>query len=149
MKAHTDRIFNSLHTGWLLLGLGTASGCGMYSAAPKTVWLSNALNVPAASGKVELTHLDQGKMRLAIHVDYLAPPDEIARGATTYVAWAQPEAGGAPQKLGALAIDEHHSARLVTKTADRAEKITLTPEPGAGVTQPSHAPVLWATLGRG
>ena len=130
-----------------LVGLSVASfaGCGLFSES-STVQLHAASSVPAASGSVEVTPTDQGNMELAIEVDHLAPASSLAKGATTYVAWAEPIGEGSAQNIGALKVGEDRSGKLVTKLPQQAARILLTPEPAAAMTEPTNEPVLWATV---
>jgi hypothetical protein len=142
---------NSLELGSSVAAAVLASalaGCGMFSSSSESVRMQGAQSVPAAVGEVGVKPTKQGNMELAIKVDHLAPPDQVAAGTTTYVAWAEPAAGGPAQNLGALKIDEDRSGKLVTKTPERNAKISITPEAASSVTKPSHDPVMWATVNR-
>jgi hypothetical protein len=124
------------------------AGCGMFSSSSESVRMQGAQSVPAAVGEVGVKPTKQGNMELAIKVDHLAPPDQVEAGTTTYVAWAEPAAGGPPQNLGALKVGEDRSGKLVTKTPARNAKISITPEAAPSVIKPNHDPVMWATVNR-
>lgn len=125
----------------LVLG---ATACGSSSASGTPLEVAKA--TPAAEGKVAVERTNQGNMNLAIKVEHMAPPNRVAQGASTYVAWGQTPGGGTPQNLGALNLDSNRSGELKTTTGARNLKITVTPEVSAGAKTPSNKPVMWGTV---
>jgi len=96
--------------------------------------------VPASQGTVTFGAVDNGNTDVTVRVKHLAPPSKIASDATTYVVWIQPS-NGAKQNVGALALNDNLEGKLDTVTPHRRFLLTVTPEPGGRVGNPTHAPV--------
>jgi len=104
-------------------------------------------SAPAAQGTVESARGDNGNTQLKVGVKHLAPPQNIAAGASTYVVWANPVAGNAePQNLGALAIGDDRTGELRTVTPLHSFELSVTPEASAKVQRPSNEPILRARI---
>lgn len=104
-----------------------------------------ASDAPAATGSVK-TKREAGNYHLAVAVEHMAPAEKMVDGATTYVVWAEPVAGGAPQNLGSLKVDDKRNGKLNTVTSARDLKITVTAEPTAEAAKPSGKPLLWTRI---
>lgn len=124
--------------------LGLMLGC----ASGRTVRLTGSPQVPAAQGAVRVESGANNNTRLRIDVHHLADPQRIAPGATALVVWAQPAAaGGAPQNIGALRVNERLEGELETVTPQRDFELTITAEPSPTASAPSGAPLLSAHIG--
>lgn len=122
--------------------LGTAA-LVLSCAGGQHTTLQPGPRTPAAEGKIEAKQGDNGNTRVSVEVEHLAPPQDVASGASTYVVWAQPIAGDTqPRNLGALSIDEDRKGELRTLTPLKSFDVMVTPEPNAKVQRPSSEPVL-------
>jgi hypothetical protein len=70
---------------FLALGLG----CSWFGGG-SAVHLQSGAQAPAAEGEVKTKLTKDGNTAVAVTVKHLAPPDRLARDATTYVVWAHP-----------------------------------------------------------
>lgn len=123
----------------LALMLGCASG--------HLVQLNASPQVPAAQGAVRVTSGANNNTRLRIDVHHLAEPQRVAPGATALVAWAQPSAaGGTPQNIGALRVNDKLEGELETVTPQRDFQLMITAEPSPTASVPSGMPLLSAHI---
>ena len=84
-----------------------------------------------------------------MQVKHLAPPENVASGASTYVVWAKAMAANAEaQNLGALAVDKDRTGELRTLTPLKSFEVVVTAEASGKVMAPSSAEVLKATVAR-
>lgn len=84
-----------------------------------------------------------------MQVKYLAPPEKVASGASTYVVWAKPMAANAePQNLGALTVDKERTGELRTLTPLKSFEVVVTAEASGKVMASSSVEVLKATVAR-
>lgn len=126
-----------------LTGLTGLASC----AAGRTIPLASTPGVPAAAGEVEAKRTDNRNTEVEVTVEHLAPPERVAKGATTYVVWARPLAGDAkPQNLGAMSVNADREGSLKTKTAHESFELLITPEKTPTATSPSNDAVLKATV---
>ncbi len=118
-----------------LLHLGCAKPQPMVSAS----------EVPASQGTVKATVGDNGNTKVSIRVKHLAPPSKIASDAVVYVVWLQPR-NATKQNIGALVLNDNLEGSLDTVTPHSRFLITVTPEPGGKVAEPTHEPVFTAEV---
>jgi hypothetical protein len=104
-------------------------------------------DIPAAEGVVRATAGENGNTQLRVFVRHLARPEKVRPDATTYVVWLQPP-GGAPQNMGALAVDEDLRGSLTTVTPLKSFDVFITLERTATVQEPSAENVLSASIAR-
>jgi len=104
--------------------------------------MSNAKQVPAASGEVRVVSVDSGNATIDVGVKHLARPDEAFPGTQAYVVWLKPDEGGAAQNLGELPLGDDLQGNLRTKTAFKRFELFITAEQQANVTSPSGNRVL-------
>ena len=143
MNTRWNQVVGVRLCAWLIC-VGSLAGC-MHSGQSSSSTMHPSTQVPSATGKVSADR-KEGNMKLSVKVEHMAPPEKISQGATTYVVWAEPAAGGPAQNLGALKIGDDRSAKLDTTTPARDMKIIVTPENSPDVTHPSADPVLWTTI---
>ena len=107
----------------------------------------NSPDIPAAQGTIRATPGENGNTRLRVSVRHLAPPKKVRADATTYVVWVQ-AAGGAPQNMGALKVDEDLRGTLTTVTPLTSFEVFITLENAATVQEPSAGNLLSASVAR-
>jgi hypothetical protein len=126
------------------------AACGIFggggSKNTASTPMQSSSNAPAATGSVEAKR-EAGNYDLKVAVQHMAPPEKIKEGATTYVVWAEPTAGGSAQNLGQLKLDkDQRSGKLETVAPARPMKVLITAESGADATRPSGEPLLWTEV---
>ncbi|HEX4337239.1 MAG TPA: hypothetical protein VH062_15080 [Polyangiaceae bacterium] len=112
------------------------------SSDHKTTRLVPAENATAAIGEVTTSIGENGNTNMRVKVTFLAPPDKLSPGASTYVVWVKPDAKAAAQNVGALRVKNDRSGELDTKTALTSFDVVITPEAAATVTEPAGAPAM-------
>lgn len=134
------QIIPALSCALLLL---THTGCG------HLVTFSGSRAAPGARAEAKVTRGENGNSRITLKVEHLAPPQEVANGATAYVVWVQNTDHVAPaQNVGELRVDADLEGELVTVTTLTAFDLTVTPETSAQVAQPAGQPILSARIER-
>lgn len=125
-----------------------AAFVGLLSAcAGTTVKLAGSPQVPAAEGTVAIKSGENNNTRLKIDVHHLAPPERVSPGATALVVWASPmAAGGTPQNIGALRVNDKLDGELDTVTPLREFELLITAESFATVQAPSGPRLLSAHI---
>jgi hypothetical protein len=96
---------------WLVTLLGTA-GCG---ADGRYVMLGTA-KAPSASGIVEVDDIGGGSSQVAVHLEFLHPPDKLDPSLTRYVVWFVPTVGSAV-RAGTLVYDPVARTGDLTQTS--------------------------------
>ncbi len=129
-------------TAALPLVVGVA---GLHLGCAKPQTMVSASGVPASEGTVKATVGDNGNTKVSIRVKHLAPPSKIASDAVVYVVWLQPR-NAAKQNIGALVLNDNLEGSLDTMTPHNRFMITVTPEPGGKVAEPTHEPVFTADV---
>lgn len=99
-------------------------------------------NAPAATGEVVTSRGENDNTEVKVEVEHLAPPQQIASGASVYVVWAMPHSQDPPQNLGALLVDSDRKGKLETKTPLKQFEVVVTPESSASAAQPTGDPVM-------
>jgi FlaG/FlaF family flagellin (archaellin) len=128
--------------------LGMQFGCAtMRSWTTRSTPMNSASEVPASEGTVKATIGNNGNTNLAIRVKHLAPAARLQADATVYIVWLQ-QAGQSPQNLGALTLNKDLEGSLDTVTPFRKFTVTVTPEPGRQMEQPTHPPVFTSEVNR-
>jgi hypothetical protein len=121
-----------------LLGIGL-SGCGLFSSG-QTHTLRAHPSVPASTAELNTSEDDNGNIKLELSVEHLALPAKVAPDATVYIVWVQP-GSETIQNVGALKVNDDLEAELVSLTPYRRFGLSLTPEPSARVSKPTHEAV--------
>jgi hypothetical protein len=143
MKSSSKTTLYAIRAGLAGLALATASpqlACGIFGSDDTPTTMRASDKVPAAQGTVRISDADNGNTGLSIRVQHLAPPSKIAPDATTYVVWIQPR-NGTIQSVGAMSLDDDLEGSLDAVTPHKRFVVTVTPEPSAQVSGPSHEPV--------
>lgn len=123
------------------------AACGAMRGGGQNTWpLAVSPDLPAARGVVTVRPGDAGNQRLEVNVEHLARPERAAGGATTYVVWLSPRAGGPPVNLGVLSVGDDLRGRFTGTTAFRDFDVFITAEPHAGVTMPTRREVMRASV---
>lgn len=104
--------------------------------------LTPSAATPAAEGSVTINRGENGNTHLEVAVNYLAPPQKMAKDAAVYVVWATPQAGSKSQNIGALKVGEGRSGRLDTTTPLTDFDLRITPESASTVEAPSGESVM-------
>ncbi len=132
----------------LIVGLPTVGLLGgMHLGCAKPQAMVSAPGIPAGQGTVKATAGDNGNTNVAVRVKHLAPPSKIAADAAIYVVWLQPR-NGDRQNIGALKLNDNLEGSLDTVTPHRRFQVTVTPEAGGQVSQPTHEPVFTSDVER-
>jgi hypothetical protein len=109
--------------------------------------LDRAQSVPGALGQVKAEKTEQGNTKLAVEVEHLAPPEDLAKGAQVYVVWARKDVKDAkPQNIGALEVGKDRKGKLETVTPLDKFKVSITPESSPTAEKPTHAPIMSADV---
>jgi hypothetical protein len=119
-------------------------GCGIFGGGSLQTMRSNP-SIPSSEGTVKSWLEDNGNVRLAINVKHLPHPAKVTPEATLYVVWVQP-GSEVVQNVGALVVDDDLEGSLETTTPHKRFQLTVTPEPSAGGSRPTHDPVFTADV---
>jgi hypothetical protein len=125
----------SLAAASLALGLILAPGCGgAQHYAP-----NSTATAPGADPGITVEVSKETHMaRVAIDIPNLAPPDRLATGGSTFVAWYRRDDTMPWQRMGALAYDEtERRGRLTATVPEIAFDLVVSVEGGAAVGAPS------------
>jgi hypothetical protein len=129
---------------WSVGGAALGPGCshvpGYHSG--QTWPMSNAKEVPAASGEVRVVSVDSGNATIDVGVKHLARPAEAFPGNQAYIVWLKPDEGGAAQNLGELPVGDDLQGTFRTTTAFKRFQLFITAEQQTDVTSPSGNRVL-------
>ena len=101
---------------------------------------------PAAQGTVNVGAEKNGNRSIEVRVEHLSPPERAAPGARSHVVWLVPRAGGVPQNMGALMLQDDLGGVLKTTTPYREFEILVTAEENPGATKPLTRNVMRATV---
>ena len=135
--------------GCVLAGTLSGAGCamlGMGNGGAEKVALEVTGSQPAAQGTVNISAEKDGNRSIEVRVEHLSPPERAAPGARSYVVWLVPRAGGVPQNMGALMLQDDLGGVLKTTTPYREFEILVTAEENPGATKPSTRNVMRATV---
>lgn len=106
--------------------------------------LDTASALASATGSVK-TKREGAELVLDIHVEQLAPPSEVKKGATAYVVWARPARGGPTRNLGVLKhVNDEGDLRV--KVPAEEMSLTVTAEPSREAGSPGGETLLWAYI---
>jgi hypothetical protein len=118
----------------LTLGL---QGCGMFGSSDSKQPLEASAANRTGQGTVDAKVGDNGNTDVEVRVKHLAEPSKVAADASVYVVWLKPR-NAAIQNVGALEVDTDLVGQLNTTTPHRAFTLSVTPEPSARMSRPSH-----------
>ena len=91
----------------------------------------------AGEGTVDAKVGDNGNTDVEVRVKHLADASKVEADASVYVVWLKPR-NAAIQNIGALEVDSDLVGQLNTTTPHRAFTLSVTPEPSARMSRPSH-----------
>jgi hypothetical protein len=109
------------------------SGCGSDAKRPMHASSANT----SGEGTVEAKRGENGNTDLQVLVKHLSSPSKVESDATVYVVWIQPH-NAAIQNVGALQVDDDLVGTFNTTTPHSAFRLTITPEPSARMSAPTH-----------
>ena len=135
--------------GCVLIGTLSGAGCsmlGLGKGGAEKVALQVTASQPAAQGTVNVGPEKDGNRSIEVKVEHLSPPERAAPGARSYVVWVVPRAGGVPQNMGALMLQDDLGGVLKTTTPYREFEILVTAEENPGATKPSTSNVMRASV---
>ena len=133
---------------WSVGGAVLGSGCSHVPGFHEgQAWpMSNAKQVPAASGEVRVVSVDSGNATIDVGVKHLARPAEAFPGTQAYIIWLKPDDGGAAQNLGELPLGDDLQGTFRTTTPFKRFQLFITAEQQSNVTSPSQNRVLDTTV---
>ncbi len=89
---------------------------------------------------------ENGNTHLEVAVEYLAQPQNVAKGATVYVVWATLRPGSQAQNIGAMKVGDERSGKLATTTPLAEFDLRITPESTPTVEAPTGPTVMNAHI---
>ena len=131
-----------------MAALGFALAVGGCASGKQTIRMTANASIPAAQGTIKYSVTDNGNTAIELVVRHLAVPEQVAPGATTYVAWARAPGDSAPQNLGALRVDKDLSGTLKTVTPLQSFDLYITAEPSPTAATPTNSELLTASIQR-
>lgn len=140
MTQSTSHQFNRGLVFSCCLLVAGAAGCALFGKGDSKQPLHASAENTSGVGTVEAKIGDNGNTEVEVRVKHLSPPSKVAADASVYVIWLRPR-NAEIQNLGALRVDDNLVGTFNTTTPHRSFTLTITPEPSARVSQPSHAAV--------
>lgn len=116
------------------------SGCGMFGSSDAKQPMQASSENTSGEGTVEAKRGDNGNTDIEVLVKHLSSPSKVESDASVYVVWLQP-LNAEIQNLGALEVDDNLVGTFNTTTPHSSFKLSITPEPSARMSAPSHAAV--------
>ena len=113
------------------------SGCGMFGSSDSKQPMQASQDNRAGQGTVDAKVGDNGNTDVEVRVKHLADASKVEADASVYVVWLKPR-NAAIQNIGALEVDSDLVGQLNTTTPHRAFTLSVTPEPSARMSRPSH-----------
>src|SRR5690349_24504363 len=95
----------------------------------------------SGEGTVEATRGENGNTDIEVLVKHLSSPSKVESDSSVYVVWLQPLGDAEIQNLGALRVDDNLVGTFNTTTPHSSFVLSITPEPSARMSQPSHGAV--------
>jgi hypothetical protein len=127
----------------VVLIAGTA-GCLFGGSDVKQPMNASVANT-SGEGTVDTKVGNNGNTDIDVQVKHLSPPSKVAADASVYVVWVEPH--NAPiQNLGALQVDDDLVGRFKTSTPYKSFTLSITPEPSARMSAPTHPAVFTAEV---
>ncbi len=131
-------------TACMVVFVAGTGGCFFGSSEVKQPLNASVANT-SGEGTVE-THVGKnGNTDIDVQVKYLSPPSKVAADASVYVVWVEPH-NAAIQNLGALQIDDDLVGRFKASTPYKSFTLSITPEPSARMSAPTHPAVFTAQV---
>lgn len=111
------------------------------TCAAKTYRLTADPSVPAASGKLDVSHDHNGNTKLQLSVDHLAKPANLTPAKSVYVVWIQPN-GEEPKNLGELTVGDHLKGEFGGVTPSKSFDLFVTAEDNGQASSPTGTQLL-------
>jgi len=103
--------------------------------------LNPSMNVPAATGTVDVGHDQNGNTTIDLKVRHLAKPDSLTPPKVVYVVWIE-RSGLAAENQGALQLNDNLEGEFKTTLPYKKFEIFVTAEDNPHATGPSGQEVL-------
>lgn len=107
------------------------------ACATKTELQADNSLAPAARGELKTRIEGDQNMRVELSVKHLAPPQNLASGASSYVIWVDPEGEGGPMNIGSLNVNDDLEGRYETRIPYHNFRLFVTPESSRVARSPS------------
>jgi hypothetical protein len=120
------------------LCLSLALACGSSTPVP----LETTPRTPAAVGVINVEQGPNENTIGKLHVEHLAPPQELRGDLSVYVAWVRPVGADEWQNVGQLMVDESREGSLEVRVPYQQFEFTLSAESSSDTTNPSDFVVL-------
>lgn len=114
-----------------------------------SVRLETTPRTPAAIGVVELEQGPNNNTVGKLHVEHLAPPQELRGDLSVYVAWVRPVGANEWQNVGQLIVDESREGSLQVRVPHQQFELAISAESSGDVTDPSHFVVMQGQVDAG
>lgn len=119
-----------------LIAAGT-SACGMFGSSDAKQPMHASSENTSGEGTVEAKLGENGNTDIEVLVKHLSSPSKVEADASVYVVWLQPR-NAEIQNLGALRVDDNLVGTFNTTTPHTSFTLSITPEPSARMSAPSH-----------
>lgn len=127
---------NKIHLPALCLTLALA--CGGSTPVP----LETTPRTPAAVGVISVEQGPNDNTIGKLHVEHLAPPQQIRGDLNVYVAWVRAVGGDGWQNVGQLVVDESREGTLEVRVPHQQFEFSLSAESDGNATNPSDIVVM-------
>lgn len=121
-----------------VLLLALASACGGSTQVP----LETTSRAPAALGTLSVEQGANQNTVGELHVEHLAPPQELRTDLSVYVAWVRPVGAAEWQNVGQLIVGESREGTLQLRVPYDQFELSVSAEGAGDVAQPSEFVVL-------
>ena len=116
------------------------TGCGMFGSSDAKQPMQASTENTSGEGTVEATRGENGNTDIQVLVRHLSSPSKVEADASVYVVWLKPQ-NAEIQNLGAIEVDDNLVGTFNATTPHRSFKLSITPEPSARMSEPSHRAV--------
>jgi hypothetical protein len=120
------------------LTFAVALACGGGANVP----LETTPRTPAAVGSVDVEKGPNNNTVGQLHVEHLAPPQELRGDLSVYVAWVRPVGGNEWQNVGQFVVGEEREGSLQLRVPLEQFELSVSAESDGTATNPSEFVVL-------
>lgn len=124
------------------LGLALVLACGGGTTVP----LETTPRTPAAVGTIQVEKGENNNTMGKLHVEHLAPPQELRGDLSVYVAWVRPVGGSEWQNVGQLMVGEKREGSLDVVVPHDQFELSVSAESDGTARNPSEFVVLRAQV---